>query len=69
MERIKTREGFLVEPLEGELRTGMPYIFKEPGETQWWYGECWRGDYRDSGGRPVMEVLNPSLLRKPVKRL
>ena len=29
MEIIKTREGFLVEPLEGALQTGQPYIFKE----------------------------------------
>jgi hypothetical protein len=69
MEIIKTREGFLVEPLEGVLQTGQPYIFKEPGEKHWWYGEQWRGDAKDAGGRPVMEVLNPSLIRKPVKRL
>ena len=66
MEKIKTREGFEVEINDDPLETGKPYVFREKDSDEWWYGEIWRGNFLDAGNKPVLETLNPNMIRKKV---
>ena len=66
MEKIKTREGFEVEINDDPLETGKPYVFREKDSDEWWYGERWSGDCLNAGNKPVLETLNPSMIRKKV---
>jgi hypothetical protein len=69
--KIKTREGFEVEINDDPLETGKPYVFREKDSDEWWYGERWygerwSGDCLNAGNKPVLEILNPSMIRKKV---
>lgn len=66
MEKIKTREGFEVEINDDPLENGKPYVFREKDSDEWWYGEVWTGHFLDTGNKPVLETLNPNMIRKKV---
>jgi len=66
MEKIKTIEGFEVEINDDPLETGKPYVFRDKNSDDWWYGEIWRGNFLDVGNKPVLETLNPNMIRKKV---
>lgn len=69
MQKVKTIEGFLVEISNEPLENGKPYVFKHTEDGDWWYGEIWRGDMIDAGGRPILETINPNVIRKKVIRI
>lgn len=60
---IDTNQVF--EITEEPLEFGKPYVFSEDGK-EWYYGEEWK-DYRGEGGVPMIEMINPKMIRKPIK--
>jgi hypothetical protein len=50
---------------EIEPRPGDSYVFKEPDTEEWWYGERFVS-MGDAGGKNVLEVLNPGMVRRKV---
>lgn len=64
--KVKTIEGLDVEINNEPLEHGKPYVFKVGEDGDWWYGEVWRGDMVDTGGKPVLETVNPHVIRKKV---
>lgn len=69
MERVKTIEGFVVEISNEPLEHGKPYVFKDMEDDYWWFGEVWRGNMVDAGGRAVLETINPQIIRKKVIKM
>lgn len=60
---IDTNQVF--EITEEPLEFGKPYVFTEDG-IEWYYGEEWK-KYLGEGGVPMIEMINPKIIRKSIK--
>jgi len=63
---VTTIEGKVVILTDEPLVVGKPYVFKEKEEDEWNYGEAWT-KFLDAGDNPVLETINPNMIRKSIK--
>ena len=65
---VDTECGLSVEISDDPLEFGNPYVFKEHENDVWVFGKVWNKNL-DSGGNPVIQTLNPNMIRKLVTKI